>query len=212
VEREGASVSGWRQELQDNPRLRAGLLAVAALLWLFGLFELDDRVRAAERERARLSDELARLRVAAAEQQWPALRDQVKQRLDDYRALAWREESEGRMQATLQDWLREQFAAVGLQPRDLQVSVLPASAGAAAPGGASASAPARKAELPTDLRIARARMAFDFQPDGLHRLLAALDASRRWIWVSRLSVDNGGRRSVELELEALFVLGAKAGS
>jgi hypothetical protein len=203
-------VTGWRQELQDNPRLRLGLLAVAALLWLFGLFELDDRLRATERERARLTDELARLRVAAAEQQWPTLRDRVKQRLDDYRALAWREESEGRMQATLQDWLREQFTAVGLQPRDLQVSVLPASAGAAAPPAASA--PARKAELPSDLRIARARMAFDFQPDGLHRLLAALNASRRWIWVSRLSVDNGSRRSVELELEALFVLGAKAGS
>lgn len=203
-------MTGWRQELQDNPRLRLGLLAVAALLWLFGLFELDDRLRATERERARLTDELARLRVAAAEQQWPTLRDRVKQRLDDYRALAWREESEGRMQATLQDWLREQFTAVGLQPRDLQVSVLPASAGAAAPPAASA--PARKAELPSDLRIARARMAFDFQPDGLHRLLAALNASRRWIWVSRLSVDNGSRRSVELELEALFVLGAKAGS
>lgn len=203
-------MTGWRQELQDNPRLRLGLLAVAALLWLFGLFELDDRLRATERERARLTDELARLRVAAAEQQWPTLRDRVKQRLDDYRALAWREESEGRMQATLQDWLREQFTAVGLQPRDLQVSVLPASAGAAAPPAASA--PARKAELPSDLRIARARMAFDFQPDGLHPLLAALNASRRWIWVSRLSVDNGSRRSVELELEALFVLGAKAGS
>lgn len=196
-------MSRWRRELQDNPRLRIGLLAVAALLWLIGLLELDARVQAAEQERARLADEIARLRVAAAEQQWPALRDEARQRLADLRSLAWREESEGRMQALLQDWLREQLAAAGLQPRDLQVSVLPAD------GGLDDK---RKAELPTDLRIARARLAFDFQPDSLHRVLAALPASRKWIWVSRLIVDNAGRRTVDLEVEALFVLGPKDGA
>jgi hypothetical protein len=52
-------------------------------------------------------------------------------------------------------------------------------------------------------------MVFDFQGDRLHRFLATLPASRQWIWVSRLVVDNDRRRQVELEVEALFVLGVR---
>jgi hypothetical protein len=195
-------MSGWLQELRDNPRLRAGLALIVGLVWLLGLLELLDLRDAAEKERARVADELVRLHAIGAERQWPALRDQARQRLADFRALAWREESEGRIQATMQDWLREQLAAVGVQPRDLQVVVLPA--GTAPPGEGG-----RRPALAADMRIARARLSFDFKPDGLHRLLAALPNSRRWIWVSRLAVGNDSRRAVELELEALFVLGAR---
>lgn len=198
-------MSRWLQELRDNPRLRAGLALIVGLVWLLGLLELLDRRDAAEKERARLADEMLRLRAVGAEQHWPAFRDQARQRLTDYRSLAWREESEGRIQAMLQDWLREQLAAVGIQPRELQVVVLPP--GATLPGEAG-----RRQALAADMRIARARLSFDFKPDSLHRLLAALPSSRHWIWVSRLVVGNDTRRTVELELEALFVLGARENS
>ncbi|HMO45611.1 MAG TPA: hypothetical protein PKB14_06225 [Rubrivivax sp.] len=198
-------MSGWRDELRSNPRLRAGLIAAAALLWLLGLLEMSDALDAARSQRAALTEELVRLRAVQGEQHWPALRDQAQARLADYRALAWREESEGRMQAMLQDWLREQLAAAGLQPRELAVTVLPARSTAPSEGG-------RKLDLPADMRLARARLSFEFKPEALHQVLAALHSSRRWIWVSRLAVENDSRRMVELELEALFELGARGPS
>jgi hypothetical protein len=198
-------VSNWLDELRSKPRLQAGLAVVLALLWLLGLLELSDALDAARKERVRLSDEVARLRTVGAEQHWPAMRDQAQARLADHRSLAWREESEGRMQAMLQDWLREQLASVGVQPRELVVTVLPARTVSPAANG-------RKAELPADMRIARARVSFEFKPDAMHQVLARLPASRRWIWVSRMAVDNDSQRVVELELEALFVLGAREAS
>ena len=195
----------WLDELRGNPRLRIGLVAVGVLVWLLGLQQLSDGLDAARAELAQSSEELQRLRTLRGEQHWPAFRDQAQTRLADYRSLAWREESEGRMQAMLQDWLREQLATAGLQPRELAVTVLP-------PRAAPAAGDKRQAELPADMRLARARLSFDFKPDTLHQLLAALAASHRWIWVSRLAVENDNRRTVELELEALFVLGARAPS
>lgn len=193
-------MSDWRNELRTNPRLRAGLAVVAALLWLIGMLEMLDLLDAARKERVRLSDEVQELRQVGGDQRWPMLRDQAQQRLADYRSLAWREESEGRMQALLQDWLREQLAAVGVQPREMSVSVLPARSVAPAEKG-------HKVELPADMRIVRAQLSFDFKPDALHQFLARLPASLHWIWVSRMSVENDNRRLVQLELEALFVLG-----
>lgn len=192
----------WLDELRSNARLQAGLAAVGVLIWLLGLLELSDALDAARVELARSSEEVQRLRTLRNEQHWPAFRDQAQTRLVDYRSLAWREESEGRMQAMLQDWLREQLAIVSLQPRELTVTVLP-------PRPTTTSDDKRKSELPADMRLARARLSFDFKPDSLHQLLAALAASRRWIWVSRLAVENDSRRVVELELEALFVLGTR---
>lgn len=195
-------MSTRRDDLRGNPRLRAGLVLVVVLIWLLGLFELLDRLDAARGERARVSDEVERLRVVRSEGQWLGVRDQAQARLADYRSLAWREESEGRMQAMLQDWLRDQLAAVGAEPRELSVTVQPARS--VAPANDS-----RKPELPADMRIARARLSFDFKPDTLHQFLARLPASLRWISVVRMTVENDSRRLVELELEALFVLGTR---
>lgn len=195
-------MSDWRAELRGNRRLQAGLILVVALLWLLGLFELSDRLDAARRERSRLSDEVLLLRLASSEQQWPALRDQAQARLADYRSRAWREESEGRMEAMLQDWLREQLATVGAELRELTVSVQPARS----VGSIESS---RRPDLPADMRIARARLSFGFKPDTLHQFLAKLSASSRWIWVTRMAVENDNRRLVDIELEALFILGAR---
>lgn len=195
-------MSSWRDDLRGNRRLQVGLALAAALVWLLGLFELSDRLDAARSERSRLTGEVERLRLVRGEQQWPALRDQAQARLADYRSLAWREESEGRMQAMLQDWLREQLAAAGAEPRELTVTVQPARGVGPAEGKG-------KSELPADMRIARARLSFEFKPDTLHQFLAKLSASLRWIWVTRMTVENDSRRLVEIELEALFVLGAR---
>lgn len=221
----------WLDELRAKPRLRLGLLAVLALGWIFGLLELEAASGTARQEQTRLSHEIGRMKAISGQTQWRKQRDAVFMALADLRSRAWRDESEGRMQAQMQDWVRERLAAQGLQARELNVVVLPAGgqppagedrsrAGvAAAPNaaGGSASGGGRGGaggggSGDSDLRLVRSRVVFEFQPDKLHELLAAVEASPKWLWVPRLVVHNGNRRSVELEIEALFILGTRGGA
>lgn len=185
-------MNDWLQELRDKPRLRLGLLVVIALAWVYGLLELETAASAAHQEQARLVDEVSRLQDIGSEVEWRRQRDEVFARVADLRGRAWREESEGRMQALLQDWLRQQLTAQGLQPRDLTVAVLPLS----------------PQDSGSDLRLLRARLAFDFDPDRLHALLGTLADSPGAMRMPRLVVRTTGRSSVEMDLEALFILAA----
>jgi hypothetical protein len=184
-------VNDWRQELRSKPALRLGLLAIIGLAWIYGLLELEAAGAAARREQAVLIDELARLQGLGSEAEWRRQRDEVYARVTELRGRAWREESEGRMQALLQDWLRQQLSAQGLQARELTVAVLPLS----------------PKDEGSDLRLLRARLAFDFDPDRLHALIGALYQGPAAVWMPRLLVTNAGRRSVEMDLEFLFILG-----
>lgn len=221
----------WLDELRAKPRLRLGLLAVLALGWIFGLLELEAAWGTARQEQARLAHEIARMQAISGQTQWRQQRDAVFMALADLRSRAWRDESEGRMQAQMQDWVREQLVTLGLQASELNVVVLPAgekpaageargratAAGTPAGGGGStgvgggAGAGAGGSEG-SDLRLVRSRVVFEFQPDKLHQLLAAVQASPKWLWVARMAVLNGNRKSVELELEALFILGTRGGA
>jgi hypothetical protein len=184
-------VSDWRQELRSKPALRLGLVAIVGLAWVYGLLELEAAGAAAHREQAALADEVARLQGLGSEADWRRQRDEVHARLTELRGRAWREESEGRMQAQLQDWLRQQLAAQGLQARELTVAVLPLS----------------PQDEGSDQRLLRARLAFDFDPDRLHALIGALVQGPAAVRMPRLLVKNAGRRSVEMDLEFLFILG-----
>jgi len=184
-------VNTWLQELRAKPRLRLGLLAVIALAWVYGLLELEAAATAARQEQARLVDEVARMQGLGTEAEWRQQRDEVYARLTALRARAWREESEGRMQALLQDWLREQLAAQSLQARELTVAVLPLS----------------PQDEGSDLRLLRARLAFDFDADRLHALIGNLYQGPGAVWMPRVLVRTVGRRSVEMDLEFLFILG-----
>ena len=184
------------RRLEENRRLGLGLLVALSLLWLFLLLDLADRVDAAQAEELRLARQVQRMREAASEAEWPRYRDEVNQRLSEFRARAWREESEGLVQARMQDWLQQQLSAVGATQRELAVSLPVPMEG---PEGL---------EMPPEMRVVRARVVFDFQPAGFNALLEALSAAPQWLWVDTLRVRNwGGSPSVELELGALFIVG-----
>lgn len=202
-------MSPWREELRGNRRLRAGLLLIGGLLWLGGLLALMDAVDTTRAEQEQLHSELDGLRQAGRDARWARVRDEAQQSLAAYRSRSWREESDGRMQALMQDWLRERMAELGLQPSELNVSVLQPASEAALGGlaGTIAGAP-----WPPEMRVVRSRLVFDFQPAALHNFLTMVSLSPNWLWVSRLAVRNGSRRSVEIELEALFVQGARGGT
>lgn len=186
-------MNGWLQELRDKPRLRLALLLVAGLVWVYALLELEAASAGARAERDRLLTEVERMEAIRADTGWEAQRDAVFTQLTALRSQMWRAESEGRMQALLQDWLRAELAAQKLQLREVSVAVLPTD----------------KTDAASDVRRLRARLVFDFDADGLHALLGQLAAAPQRCWVPRLVVRNAGRPSVEMDVETLFILGSE---
>lgn len=184
--------------LEQNPRLLLGIAVVAALLWVFLLLDLAERSDSLQAEEARTAQQLERMRSATREAEWPNFRDEINQRLTAFRERAWRAESEGLVQAMVQDWLSQQVGAVGATQRELAVSLPTALEGA------------EGSELPSEMRVVRARLVLDFQPGSFATLMEALATAPNWIWIESLHVRNWGNPAVELELGALFVIGPSA--
>lgn len=199
------------QELERNRRLRLGLVVAVALLWCFTLLELDDQVTTARASVKQLQGQIARTRALAQEAHWQEYREMTTRTLAQFRARAWREESEGRIQAHLQDWLRGELTKGGIEAKELVVS-LPEPSGPAQEGETSQTdvqEPRPESELPAEMRVVHARVVFDFIEGPFNELIAKLSSSDHWLWVEGLSVRNWGTRTVELELGALFVIGTR---
>jgi hypothetical protein len=200
----------WR-ELEQNRRLRLGLMVAVALVWCFALLELDEQVTASRKSMRQLQGQIARIKATAKEDHWHEYREMTTRTLAQFRSRAWREESEGRIQAHLQDWLREKLAHGGLEAKELVVSIPQASGPAreGAPEPVVSDEPPPENELPTEMRVVHARMVFDFQEGPFNDLITTLSSSDHWLWVERLTVRNWGTPTVELELGALFVIGPR---
>lgn len=200
----------WRK-LLAQPRALAGLVLLLWLGWVALLLDWDERRVAAQEQLLVQQRQLVRLQGFAQEQQWlPALQAsqaqwaQVRERL-------WHQESEGRIQAYFQDWLRAQLDGAGLKVVELSVALPQAGAGTGGGGDVRAEAAADAAApgtWPPDLRLVRAQMTLEFDAESLAAFLTHISAQERWLWLQRLQVhSHTNRRSAELELGALFSVG-----
>lgn len=198
------STSNLQREWSQNPRLRLGTVFIIILCWVYGLLAFDEALAKRREEIAQRDQEITRLAAQARGQGWVKVRDQAVRRLSEFRARAWREESEGRIQAAFQDWLHVLLAQQRLNASEMAVTLLtPAAASEKIDG------PTTRAGLPPEMRVARARVVMDFQAQAFAGLIAAIVANPHWVWVERLSLRNWGSPQVELELGALFVVGAR---
>lgn len=193
-----------QREWSRNPRLRLGTVFIVALCWVYGLLAFDEALDKRREEIALRDQEVTRLAAQARGREWVKLRDQAVRRLSEFRARAWREESEGRIQAAFQDWLRVLLVQQRINASEMTVTLL---APAAAVG--KVDDPAARAGLPPEMRVARARVVMDFQAQAFAGLIAGVVANPNWVWVERLAIRNWGSPQVELELGALFAVGAR---
>lgn len=194
----------WLQ-LQAQPRALAGIALLLVLGWLALLLDWDARRVAAEEQLVVQQRQLARLQGFAQEEQWLPALEASQAQLTQLRARLWHQESEGRIQAYFQDWLRAQLEQAGLKVLELSVS-LPQAGVAAEPGRALTEAAVDA--LPPDMRVVRAQMTLEFDTDSLAAFMTNISSQERWLWLQRLQVrSHPNRRSAELELGALFTVG-----
>lgn len=196
------------QQLQAQPRALAGAGLLVALAWLAWLLDADAQRVAAQQQLATQQQQLQRLQGFAGEQQWLQALQAGQTALAQVRQRLWREESEGRIQAHLQDWLRQQAEKSGLRVRELVVS-LPQRPGQEEATAAPAE-PVSGAALAPDLRLVQAQLTLEFDSAALATFLTEISSQERWLWLQRLQVQSQANRHVaELELQALFSVGAQ---
>jgi hypothetical protein len=178
----------WRDELRASPRLRLGLLAIAATLALYGLLEWHDHQERRALELQRLQQQVQRLANRPAVDPWPGRLEEARAALESAEQLLWVNSSVGLAQAQFQDWLREQLRQANLQNPAIRVSEASAparsSSGSPDPVGGAASA---SAAATADLLQVAAQVEFALpDPKALVALLAGMSDSQRPVIVESL--------------------------
>lgn len=185
---------------ESSVRLRWGAVVIVALLWSYGLLELDDHVRAQQEQAQATNREIGRLRAVVSETFWPEARETVASRIEDHRRRAWVEESEGAFKAVLQDWIIQAMAVRGLSLKGQTIRVdLPADEASKQP------------PLPENLRLVHVELVMGFDGPKVVDFLSFIYGDPHMFWVEKFSMNTQGERLVTIELATLFALGQRVG-
>ncbi len=196
------------QEVQASATTRRGLLAAAAILWVYGLLVLSDARGPMREKLGQVEDRLATAIAEQREQAWPARELAARQQLAALHSIMWRAENAGIAEAALRDWIQEGVRSSGVTLHSLTVQAVDthAAANATAPVESSASQGAKPASLPEGVTRVRAHLTMDFTPQTWSNLLLRLESATYMVTVERFAVHNmtpGG--TAELDIEALFL-------
>jgi hypothetical protein len=198
-------VSALAQQWRETPRLRLGIWVIGAILWIYALLLVSDRVSADYKAAAELRDTIARTRPLARDPGWKQRAEDAARQRAAAQSLLWQADNLGLAEASFQDWLRSTADKAHLVVKDLNVS---RSADASGGAPVSAAAPASAAAAgPVPIR---ARLTLEFQRTPLLAFLAEVGQSERVIVVDRLQIRTWSQpAAVELDLHVLAL--AKAG-
>ena len=166
-----------------QPRLRAGVWVVTALLLLNLVFVLADARRELEPEIQRTANLHARLERVLADADWSERAVAAQARLEALEDRLWQAESTGLARAEFQSWLERQAG-------DLAVNV-------------EMGVPLALEDLPGFHRIA-ASLRLDASPQEALRMLSRMLQSEQRVMVDALSLDPRRRRSATIELHTLY--------
>jgi hypothetical protein len=187
-------------ELRTNPRLRAGLAVVLAILVAYGLLEWRDRQDAGRAEYVRLLTQVARQSQPQQPAVWAQRASEAGDALQRARGELWRNASTGLAQAQVQDWLNGLLRQVAAKSAAVRVSE----------PELGPETQALTARLPADLQIVkplRARVEFNSDPAALLTLLAALNDAPHRVVVDGLTVKE---LKTEMVLTFWFAIDAPA--
>lgn len=172
-------------DLRSNRRLRIGVVAIIAILVVYGLLEWRDHLAAAKADHRRLLSQLARVSqysaLPAGAAVWQARAVEADRALEQARAQLWRNKSTGLAQAQVQDWLNSLLRQVDAKQFSLRV----------AEPETALETESLTARLPAEFKSLmplRARVEFNSDPTALLGILAAMNDSPQKISVDILNV------------------------
>ncbi|MBV8033816.1 GspMb/PilO family protein [Roseateles sp.] len=182
-------LTAWRQareEWRANARLRIGVVAVVAVLWLWGLLVLQDQAAEWRVETDVAQQELLRIKPLRAATQWTQRADDARKHLEAAQSMVWSASSQGLLEADLQDILRQWCEKAGLPVRELALG---------APG---------ESGLP-GVSVLRVRLTVDFNRLALMGLLSEINHSPKLMMVESLHIKSQAQPArAELEIKVLF--------
>lgn len=193
----------WRDEIRGNPRLRLGLVMIAAVLGVLGLLEWHDRQGLRVGEQQRLAAQVARLANPQSMAAWPRREREAQAVLQLLQQRLWRHTSVGLAQAQFQDWLREQLRLVNAPNAAVRIAEAESLAALRAEPSLGDQGSRGAAEAKGPLRVG-AQLEFAMaDPQMLVALLAAMAAHPRAVHVESLVVK--GQR-VEMRVASSFLI------
>ena len=173
------------EELRANRRLRIGVVAILAILVLYGLLEWRDHLAAAKADYRRLLTQLSRVsqyrQAPGSAEVWQAHAKDAEKALEQARGQLWRNKSAGLAQAQVQDWLNSLLRQVDAKQFTLRV----------AEPETALETESMTSKLPPEFKSLmplRARVEFNSDPAVLLGILAAVNDSPQQIGVDILNV------------------------
>lgn len=195
--------AGLRGQWVANRRLRWGLLAIGAILWVQGLLMAGDSAQAMRQQAEALREDVDRLQVQARSKAWPGRADDARQQVVALRSMLWQETDVGLAEAAAQDWVRALAAKLGIGIRELAVSRPGTAVG---PAAAASAAPQLAGVQPIRLRL-----SLDLNRLALMGFLAELAQHERVVVVDRLVLRPVSQPpTAELDLRMLAAVKAEA--
>lgn len=155
-------------QIQANNRLRFGLWLILAIVWSYGLLELEQYNTNLEKTVHSLGQRVARAEVQIKERDWPERQEQARKRLYDYEALLWFGQTQNLVLAAVQNRLVDVMAMAGSTQPQITAEIVDLKSETATNGGDNT----RK--FPADTGLIRAKISFNFAPGPYYRFLASL--------------------------------------
>jgi hypothetical protein len=189
------SLAQLTNELKANPRLRGGLWLCIAILWFYGIVNLQEASVAKAKEYETLVKRSARSQATADQKAWQGRVDEAREIERSLAKRLWHEPTQGLAQAAFQDWLVQalQQGAI-LKP---QMTVV-AQEGPKAPGAGKGY---------DEMWKVSARVAFDFDPKTFTPFIDKLAGHEKWIGLETLNVRSSPSPRAEMTLVAYFSKG-----
>jgi hypothetical protein len=186
------SLAQLTHEFKANPRLRGGLWMCVAILWFYGIVDLQEASVVKVKEYETLVKRSARAQATADEK---ACQGRVETAREIERSLAkklWREQTQGLAQAAFQDWL-----VLALQ----QTAVVKPQLTVVAQEGPKAQGTGKGKD---EYWKVSGRIAFDFDPKTFTPFIDKLASYEKWIVLETLNVRSSPSPRAEMTLVAYF--------
>jgi len=177
-----------RAELKANRRAAAGLLAVGCLLAGYGLVTLDDAVGALRTRYIETGHRLDRLAAIGQEKDWPARAALSEQMRASLEGRLWKGDSEGIVQADIQDWITNHAREAGLEKVQASIEIT------------------KPQKLPVDYRMAVATIKALDTESSLVSFLDRIQRNPQLLIVDRLQVRTRPTPAMEMKLVAYALI------